>query len=249
MNFQLEKVYTLLDYGNASGALSECTRLLKNQQHNTHILALKALALARLQRNKEATEITGFLLKSNLDQESSNALLYALKALSRFADIENIYSRACQQDPLNPDLALNHFLAVTRTNNPALLQATALKLNKSFKSTIFYFYNVYATLNQGYSNPSMATTLYFPLAKRMLEKIKDSIITYDTFVLYTDVLIANNLIQDAIDLAMGPMGIKCFKMERERLRFAIDLLVTVDGHTQVLEMSRILVDQEYFLLI
>ncbi|KAJ3028136.1 UNVERIFIED_CONTAM: N-alpha-acetyltransferase 25, NatB auxiliary subunit [Siphonaria sp. JEL0065] len=156
------------------------------------------------------------------------------------AEISTLYANASQAMPLNLEYATHYFMSLVRLGNLKMQQLTALKMQKQFKDNKYFFWAVTAVYLQGIEAPAGTTNIFFPLAEKMLEKVKEEnrIATFEELYLYVLVLEAQKKYLGCVKLLSSDLASRVCKVEAE-LQYLVLKYMHLAGQTDsVVDLSR-----------
>uniref|UniRef100_A0A158R648 N-terminal acetyltransferase B complex subunit MDM20 homolog n=1 Tax=Syphacia muris TaxID=451379 RepID=A0A158R648_9BILA len=165
-----------LDSFNNRKAIQEADKVLKKHPYTHCAKALKALALVRIDRSSEAWQLLEEI-EANLDELDENTIqliCHSFKEAFTPERICSLYERICASQPKNEHNLTQLFMSYVRIRNYQLQKKTALTLYKEFPRNPYYFWSVMSVVMLGMADPSLAKTMYFPLAEKMIRKMIDS---------------------------------------------------------------------------
>ncbi|KAI8909049.1 N-acetyltransferase B complex non catalytic subunit-domain-containing protein [Gorgonomyces haynaldii] len=234
----LRPIYDALDYQNYKQVLQLCNKALKKGPMMI-VLALKALALARLGLIDESYDILVQLKNAKPTQLAIlQTMASALKALSLMEEIVEIYANAVELVPGDEDLANHHFIAICKLGDFKLLQQASMKLTKQFKLPKYYMWTVVSIYMQALDPNASNRSVLFPLAERMIDKAhkENYIQTFEGLLLYLDILKSQQKYKEALLVLQGPLQKLC-KVENDLDHLLIALLEQIEDHQNVFEKS------------
>ncbi|KAL3094443.1 hypothetical protein niasHT_025919 [Heterodera trifolii] len=177
---RLRPLYDLVDAGQNKKAISEADRILKKHPKLHTANALKALSFIRIERFVDAEALIDTLedicKNEDVDEPFVQALSHCYKELNRPDRIVDMYTELIRRQPTYEPFMRELFFANTRCANLKEQQRVALQLAKICTTTepsTYYIWAVLVILVQGFQNKQLGVSMSFPLANRMLEKVKD----------------------------------------------------------------------------
>ncbi|KAL3858112.1 hypothetical protein ACJMK2_012723 [Sinanodonta woodiana] len=211
---RLRPIYDCLDNGNNKKALQEADKVLKKQKTCQTAKVLKALALLRLGRQDESTQL---LVEVHAEHPTDEAALQAMaicyREVHKMELIVDMYENAHKAKPDNEDILSALFMSYVRTGNHQKQQQTAMVLHKlKPQKNPYYFWAIMSIVMQAHNckDPKLSKTMYLPLAERMTEKyVKESKIEAEAEVrLYLIILELLEKWDVALELLQGYLGDK-----------------------------------------
>lgn len=159
-------------------ALKQCNELLKKQPDLLLATALKSIALTRIGRKQEASDLADILIKSNPAFGSKSilqALCVTLDSLNRNADEVDVLDAASKANSTSMDIGIKALTAMVNLRQWQKAQQTALRLHKLASATDKKNDEYFWASMQAYSliaNDSHlpGSKLALPLAQRMIAK-------------------------------------------------------------------------------
>ena len=130
---KLDAVYDAFDRHDDKLALKLTTAALQRQPRWAVMASLRAVALDRLGRSREALECADALLaEAPADEHALSTLALVLKPAGRLGDLAPAFERAAAKDPADESLARAVFVSAVRAGDAAAMQRAALRLDKAF---------------------------------------------------------------------------------------------------------------------
>ncbi|KAJ1991252.1 mitochondrial distribution and morphology [Dimargaris cristalligena] len=176
---KLKPVYDALESWSYQKAITHCDRLLKFEPQFLMAKALKAQALARLDRLAEADTLAQEIRAAHpTDVVVLNNLALLYRNLDKKADAVAVYEEAiphASRAKLEP-ICIQWFMACVRTGAHSLQHKAAVKINHLFKKKQYVMWTIMSLLTQAYdrTTPDAQRKLFFTLAERMLQKSEES---------------------------------------------------------------------------
>lgn len=171
---RLRPVYDALDNLNNKLAIQLADKILKKQRDLHCAKALKALALLRLNRTDECSELQEELKKIDVwDDSILQCMTMTYKEMQQPEEIASVYELAVAKNPKNEEFLSHLFMAYVRIGNNLKQQKTAMSLHKCFpQKNPYYFWAVMSIYMQALSSEDEKAihSMLLPLAERMVAK-------------------------------------------------------------------------------
>ncbi|CRK99230.1 CLUMA_CG012680, isoform A [Clunio marinus] len=169
---KITNILNAIDVGNNKKALQEVEKVLKKTSKLRTALALKALALIRLGREKESQMLIEDLERTEPDDDSTlQVLTYCYRELDQLNKICLIYHNAAKKLPNNEEILSQLFMAHVRVNDYKSQQIVALQLFKAKPKNPYYFWAVMSIILQALRGPESSekekSKILLLLAQRM----------------------------------------------------------------------------------
>ncbi|KAL7041448.1 hypothetical protein ACKWTF_000782 [Chironomus riparius] len=213
---RLRIVFDAIDLGNNKKALQEVEKVLKKTPNLKTGLALKALSLIRLGREKESQQIINELEKDPEDDSTLQVMTYCYRELDQLDKICKVYSDAAKKMPGNEELLTQLFMAHVRVNDYKSQQTVALQLFKAKPKNPYYFWAVMSVVLQALrgseSKDKQKAKVLLSLAQKMIDKIikEDKIEAEQEVQLYLSILEYQEKYEDALEFLQSKVCIEKF---------------------------------------
>ncbi|XP_014254819.1 N-alpha-acetyltransferase 25, NatB auxiliary subunit [Cimex lectularius] len=146
---RLRPIYDSLDNGNNKKALQEAEKVLKKQPNLQCAKVLKCLALLRMGKKTECTELLEVIKNESPVEESTLQLMTVCYWDINKPDlICQLYENASKKDPSNEDILNNLFLSYVRIGDYKKQQLSALALYKVIPKSQYFFWAIISILLQ-----------------------------------------------------------------------------------------------------
>lgn len=209
-------IYNAIDTGNNLLAVKHADAILKSQPDLALASALKALALVRVGKRDEASDVCTKLAARGLRKGEENALsslTWTLGRLGRHDDEIKLLEAAVKESPNNEDLARQTFLALVKSQAFQKAQQLSLKMHKTFSgrkqnkgrfADEYFWWSILSYLLLARDPNAPGAALALPLSERMIEKQIEAkplgINDEESLCLFLLVLIRQGKKKDAFDL-------------------------------------------------
>ncbi|RXG72521.1 N-alpha-acetyltransferase 25, NatB auxiliary subunit [Armadillidium vulgare] len=207
---RLRPIYDWLDNGNNKKAVQEADKVLRKQPNLHCASVLKALALLRLGRNKESTEIVNSVVSEGTSDDATlQALTICYREMHQPQLICSIYENALKLDPTNEDIISHLFMAYVRVGNYKKQQVTAMQLYKLKPKNPYYFWAIMSIVMQAHTTKdSVSRKVSLQLAERMILKFvnEDKIDSEAEVLTYLYILELEEKYEDALAVLDGPLA-------------------------------------------
>ncbi|KAB7494608.1 N-alpha-acetyltransferase 25, NatB auxiliary subunit [Armadillidium nasatum] len=207
---RLRPIYDWLDNGNNKKAVQEADKVLRKQPNLHCASVLKALALLRLGRNKESTEIVNNVVSEGTSDDATlQALTICYREMHQPHLICSIYENALKLDPTNEDIISHLFMAYVRVGNYKKQQVTAMMLYKLKPKNPYYFWAIMSIVMQAHTTKdSVSRKVSLQLAERMILKFvnEDKIDSEAEVLTYLYILELEEKYEDALAVLDGPLA-------------------------------------------
>ncbi|XP_070505288.1 phagocyte signaling-impaired protein [Chironomus tepperi] len=213
---RLRIVFDAVDLGNNKKALQEVEKVLKKTPNLKTGLALKALALIRLGREKESQQIINELEKDPEDDSTLQVMTYCYRELDQLDKVCQIYTEAAKKMPGNEELLTQLFMAHVRVNDYKSQQTVALQLFKAKPKNPYYFWAVMSVVLQALrgseSKDKQKAKVLLSLAQKMIDKIikEDKIEAEQEVQLYLSILEYQEKYEEALEFLQSKVCIDKF---------------------------------------
>ncbi|KAJ3094654.1 N-alpha-acetyltransferase 25, NatB auxiliary subunit, partial [Physocladia obscura] len=174
---ELLQILDAIETGKYKSAFTLATKASKKYKDLTVLKAMLAYAADRTGRSFEALTLCSELLAVRpaiTDDLTLQLVSQILRFNKKPKDIITLYANATNAAPQNLEYANHYFMALVRAGDDQLfktMQQVALKMQKTFKDSKYFFWAVTAIYLQGVSAASTGSTnIFFTLAEKMLEK-------------------------------------------------------------------------------
>jgi hypothetical protein len=193
----LKKVYDCLNIGSNKKAVQEVDRLPKNARDSTVFKALKALALIRMGKRRQAFEILGEIdPQKDLDEVTLQTMTSCYKESVDTSKIVDLYEAAATRKPNDPETMAHLFMAYVRVFNFKRQKEIALQMYKNFakKKRLYSFWAIVSLVMQSQEyqqdsqDPSPDKKVCLSLAEKMCEKMIDDERSHEEIELYLLIL-------------------------------------------------------------
>lgn len=233
MERHLKKVYDCLNIGCNKKAVQEVDRLPRNVKNLAVFKALKALALIRMQKRRQAFEIINEIDRNDdLDDVTLQTMTSCFKESFEVARIVDLYESALKRKPCDQDILVQLFMAYVRIFNFKRQKEIAILLHKNFpkKSRLYTFWAIMSLVMQSQelqNSTSTDHTVCLKLAEKMCERMIDDKATNEEIELYLTILRKQNKKEEEYRFLTGPICLRVTDhlswFNRRRAFLCIDL--------------------------
>lgn len=170
---RLRPIYDWLDNGNNKRALQEADKLMRKHPEFECCQALRCLALMRLGREGEATQVLDKLLAvAPVDEGALNAMTIAFRELQEPAKICRMYEGAVGREPGNEELLSHLFMSYVRVGEYKKQEEAARNLYKAKPKNPYFFWSVMSLVLQATEGDArLGQAVHLPLAHRKVAKM------------------------------------------------------------------------------
>lgn len=213
MERHMKKVFDCLNIGCNKKAVQEVDRLPKNVRDQPVFKSLKALALIRMFKRRQAFDILDDinLAKDKLDDVTIQTMTSCYKESLEVAKIVELCEAAAKSKPLDQDVLYQLFMAYARVFNFKRQKEIAVKLYQNFenKSRVFTVWAIISLVMQAEeasTNNPTDRMVCLGLAEKMCDKkIIDEKSTNEEIELYLTILRKQNKFEDEYRFLTGPI--------------------------------------------
>lgn len=195
---QLKRIYDCLNIGSNKKAVQDVDRLPKNLKDLTVFKSLKALALIRMGKRRQAFEILDEINPSqDLDEVTLQTMTSCYKESVDIGKIVDLYEAAASRKPDDPEIMAHLFMAYVRVFNFKRQKEIALQMYKNFakKKRLYSFWAIMSLVMQSQDcqsddqdKPVPDKKVCLSLAEKMCEKMIDEERTHEEIELYLMIL-------------------------------------------------------------
>lgn len=209
---RLRPIYDWLDNGNNKKALQEADKVLKKHPDFECCQVLKCLALMRLGRDREASQILDKVLAGNpVDEGSLNAMTIAYRELQEPDKICRMYEGAVCKEPHNEEFLTHLFMSYVRMGEYKKQEEAARNLYKVKPKNPYYFWSVMSLVLQAIEgDPKLGKAIHLPLAHKKVQKMahEDKMDQEQEVLLYILVLELREAWTEGLQVLDGKLGKK-----------------------------------------
>uniref|UniRef100_A0A1I8AJ23 N-terminal acetyltransferase B complex subunit MDM20 homolog n=1 Tax=Steinernema glaseri TaxID=37863 RepID=A0A1I8AJ23_9BILA len=190
---RLKDLFEAIDAGQNKKAIQEADKLLKKHANFYNAIALKALAMIRLEGTAKALTIVTDLLEKQkngiaMDDNTLDAICHCLKEASVPDRIVDMYANLVALNPNTEKYRAGLCLAYARIGDLNNQRKVLLDLSRMYKKPQYQYWNMTTWYMLALRNPNMRD-MYLGLAIKTGERLTDSQnITSEGVDLYLDVL-------------------------------------------------------------
>lgn len=192
MGKQLKKIYDCLNIGSNKKAVQEIDRFPKHVRDTTVFKALKALALIRLSKRKQALDILNEINPDeDLDEVTIQTMTSAYKELVECEKILELYEAAAKRKPNDLDIMTQLFMSYVRTFEFKRQKDIALVMRNQFplKSRLYLSWAIMSLVMQAKDQEGQpAAGICLSLAETMFERTIDGKRSNEEIELYLSIL-------------------------------------------------------------
>lgn len=254
--------------GNNKKALQEVEKVLKKTPNLKTGLALKALALIRLSREKESQSLIEELEKNSESNDDSTlqVMTYCYRELDQcklklnsaiainwrnFFLVDKIcmiYQNAAKSQPGNEELLTQLFMAYVRISDYKSQQTTALQLYKAKPKNPYYFWAVMSVVLQALRGPESKdkgkSKVLLTLAQRMVDKIisTDKIEAEQEVQLYLNILDYQEKYEDVLTFLQSDVCLD--KFPGAPISIKIEIYKKLKRWTELKDLSKLLLEED-----
>lgn len=214
MERHLKKVYDCLNIGCNKKAVQEVDRLPKIVSKLAVFKALKALALIRMQKRRQAFSILDEINpEDDLDEVTLQTMTSCFKESFEVSRIVDLYEAALKRKPSDQDILVQLFMAYVRIFNFKRQKEIAMVMYKNFpkKSRLYTFWAIISLVKQAQetSSPDSADfTVCLKLAEKMCERMIDDKATNEEIELYLTILRKQKKYEEEYKFLTGPICLR-----------------------------------------
>ncbi|XP_052072729.1 N-alpha-acetyltransferase 25, NatB auxiliary subunit-like [Mytilus californianus] len=209
---RLRPIYDCLDNGNNKKAVQEADKVLKKQKDLQCAKILKALALLRLGRHDDSSNLLDEVHAQHpVDEATLQAMCICYRETYKLEAIVDMYENAHKLKPDNEEILSALFMAYVRMGNYKKQQQTAMSLHRlQPQKNPYYFWAIMSIVMQSHTDKRLAATMFLPLADRMTKKyVEEGKINAEAEVqLYLIILELMGKYEETLNLLKGPLGEK-----------------------------------------
>lgn len=213
---QLKKIYDCLNIGSNKKAVQEVDRLPKNVKDSTVFQSLKALALIRMGKRRQAFDILEEInTDDDIDEIALQTMTSCYKESVDVARIVDLYEAASSRHPDDHDIMARLFFAYVRVFNFKRQKEIALQMYKTFSQDkrLNSFWAIMSLVMQsqvktddGQDTPDKKVCL--SLAEKMCEKMIDEERNHEEIELYLMILRKQNKHEEEYRFLTGPICLR-----------------------------------------
>ncbi|VDI03098.1 N-terminal acetyltransferase B complex non-catalytic subunit [Mytilus galloprovincialis] len=209
---RLRPIYDCLDNGNNKKAVQEADKVLKKQKDLQCAKILKALALLRLGRHDDSSNLLDEVHAQHpVDEATLQAMCICYRETYKLEAIVDMYENAHKLKPDNEEILSALFMAYVRMGNYKKQQQTAMSLHRlQPQKNPYYFWAIMSIVMQSHTDKRLGAIMFLPLADRMTKKyVEEGKINAEAEVqLYLIILELMEKYEETLNLLKGPLGEK-----------------------------------------
>lgn len=211
MERHLKKVLDCLNIGCNKKAVQEVDRLPKNVRDLPVFKSLKALALIRMFKRRQAYDILNEIsLGDKLDEVTIQTMTSCFKESLEVGRIVDLCEAAAKSKPLDQDVLCHLFMAYARVFNYKRQKEISVILYKNFpkKARVYTFWAIISLVMQAEQASDKNPTdrmVCLRLAEKMCEKILDDKATNEEIELFLTILRKQQKFEDEYRFLTGPI--------------------------------------------
>lgn len=205
----MKKIYDCLNIGCNKKAVQEVDRLPKNARDMTVFKALKALALIRMSKMQQASDILKEINpEDDLDEVTLQTMTSCYKESTDVSKIVDLYEAASRRKPDDTEIMAHLFMAHVRVFNYKRQKEIALQMYKIFgkKKRLYSFWAIMSLVMQAeYQEGGLdQNKVILSLAEKMCEKMIDDERSHEEIELYLMILRRQNKHEEEYKFLTGP---------------------------------------------